>query len=65
MRVGYCDRNETMAGCLVINRVDEIPYNVYDGKIICIKRDAELNFYNIERPSITKDALTKETTAKC
>lgn len=65
VRIGYCDRNETLAGCRIIERVDAVPYRAYDGKLICIKRDPELNFYNIQRPVIRKDAFSNVTQATC
>eukprot|EP00347_Sterkiella_histriomuscorum_P016901 403351416 len=55
IRVGYCDKNETMVGCKIVERQDPISYNIYDGKIICIQRDQELNFYNIGRPSLKQE----------
>jgi hypothetical protein len=65
VRIGYCERNETYAGCRMIERVDPIPFNVYDGKIVCTKRDSELNFYNIKRPVIRRDALNNITLVNC
>lgn len=44
---------------MVIERQEPITFNVYDGHLICIKKDNDLNFYNIERPEVKVNELTQ------
>lgn len=62
---GLCSYNKTKDGCVDIPERYEREINVVGGKVLCVKRMKDIDFYKLQRPDLKKDSITNTTEAKC
>jgi hypothetical protein len=65
LRTGFCNTNQTRDGCISISESAPVELKIFDGAILCIKRDPEINFYKIDRPVKKSIQETNITTMEC
>jgi hypothetical protein len=54
IRKGRCTINETLARCETILSQDSLDLPILSEMAICIKREPDLTFYNLERPQFNR-----------